>query len=72
MSVFNSIASWYMVKRIHQIELFRKYPHEVQGEWFLKLIKSGRETEFGKKFNFDKIETQEQFRNEVPLQSYET
>jgi hypothetical protein len=61
-----------MVKRIHQIDLFRKYPHEVQQEWFLKLIESGRETEFGKKFGFENIQNSEQFRREVPVQSYET
>lgn len=72
MPLLNSIASWYMTKRIHQIELFRKYPHEVQEEWFQKIIESGRETEFGKKYGFDEIKNVEQFRREVPLQSYET
>jgi hypothetical protein len=61
-----------MTKRIHQIDLFRKYPLEVQDEWFQKLILSGRETEFGKKFGFDEIKDAEQFRREVPLQSYES
>jgi hypothetical protein len=61
-----------MVKRIHQIDLFRKYPHEVQGEWFQKLIESGRETEFGRKYGFDDITNIEQFRRNVPLQSYDS
>ncbi len=61
-----------MTKRIHQIDLFRKYPHEVQGETFEKLIASGKQTEFGKKFGFDEIKNIEQFRREVPIQSYET
>ena len=61
-----------MVKRLHQIELFRKYPHEVQNEWFGKLIGSGRETEFGKNYGFDGITNPEQFRREVPLQSYDS
>ena len=30
MALFNSIMSWVMKKRIHQIELFMKYPLEVQ------------------------------------------
>lgn len=72
MALLNSIASWLMVKRLHQIELFMKHPHEVQEEGFEKLILSGRETEFGNKFGFDRIENIEQFRREVPLQNYDT
>jgi hypothetical protein len=30
--IINSIASWVLKQRIHQIELFLKYPHEVQDE----------------------------------------
>lgn len=72
MALLNSIASWLMVKRLHQIELFMKHPHEVQAECFEKLIESGRQTEFGQKYNFDEIRNTEQFRREVPLQSYES
>lgn len=61
-----------MVKRIHQIELFMKYPHEVQQEWFLKLIESGRETEFGTKHGFDSIVTPEDFKNKISVQNYDS
>jgi hypothetical protein len=33
MAILNSIAYWIMKKRMHQIELFMKYPHDVQDEW---------------------------------------
>lgn len=36
--LFNSIASWFLKKRIHQIELFLKYPVEVQQEVLMDLI----------------------------------
>jgi len=39
--------SWVMRKRMHQIDLFRKYPHEVQEEWLQKLIDNGEKTNFG-------------------------
>ena len=39
--------SWVMRKRMHQIDLFRKYPHEVQEEWLQKLINNGKKTEIG-------------------------
>ena len=34
----NSVASWFLKKRFHQIELFLKYPNEVQNELLLQLI----------------------------------
>ena len=56
-----------MTKRIHQIELFMKYPHEVQNEWFRKLIASAKDTEWGKKYSYGSLETQEAFSKRVPL-----
>jgi hypothetical protein len=72
MAILNSIASWLMVKRMHQIELFMKHPHEVQEEWFNQLITSGRETEFGKSYGFEYITNTEQFRKNIPVQSYDS
>jgi hypothetical protein len=48
----NSIASWFLKKRIHQMELFIKYPHEVQQELLKNLIAKARHTEIGKKYDF--------------------
>jgi hypothetical protein len=72
MSLINSIASWLMKKRMHQIELFVKYPHEVQNEWKQRLIRDAENTEFGRKFNFKHIHNYEQFKREIPLQDYES
>ena len=69
---FNSIFGWLMKKRIHQIDLFRKYPVEVQKEWMERLIVKGRLTKFGEKYNFNDIETYEDFKNKVPLNDYNT
>ncbi|MEJ2006509.1 MAG: GH3 auxin-responsive promoter family protein [Cyclobacteriaceae bacterium] len=44
MGLINSILTWVMKKRIHDIELFMKYPLEVQDELFLKLIARGKDT----------------------------
>ena len=60
-----------MKKRIHQIGLFMKYPHDVQEELFKRLIKEASATEFGKKYGFSDIETVDQFRNRVPVSTYE-
>src|SRR5690554_2551241 len=68
---FNAIFGWIIKKRIHQIELFRKHPVEVQKEWFERLILNGRRTEFGQKYNFGDIENYEDFQRNVPLQDYD-
>jgi len=70
MPIFNSVISWFIKKRIHQIELFMKYPHDVQGEWFRKLITSARDTEWGRKYDYRSIRTFDQFRERVPLSEY--
>jgi len=72
MALINTFVSWLMKKRIHQIELFMKYPHEVQLEWFKKLLIHARNTEFGRQHDFKSILTPDQFRNRVPLNDYET
>lgn len=67
---FNSIFSWIIKKRIHQIELFKQYPIEVQTDVFHLLLEKGKETEFGKKYSFDKIKNSEDFKKHVPLSEY--
>ena len=71
MGLINSILTWVMQKRIHQIELFIKYPHEVQEELFKKLVQTARQTEFGMRYDFASIHTYEQFRERVPIHTYE-
>jgi hypothetical protein len=71
MGFINSILTWVMKKRIHQIELFMKYPHDVQDELFKRLILEASATEFGKKYGFSDIETPAQYRERVPVFTYE-
>ena len=59
--------SWVMRKRMHQIDLFRKYPHEVQEEWLQKLIDNGKNTDFGKQYDFENIQNYEQFKTKYQL-----
>ncbi len=71
MQILNSILTWVMKKRIHQMELFMKYPHEVQDEVLKKLIVTARDTEFGQKYGFESILSYEDFRNRIPIHTYE-
>ncbi len=67
----NTIFSWLIKKRIHQIELFIKFPFEVQWEVFHELIQHGSKTEFGKKHSFNGLSSYKEFTKAVPLQTYE-
>ncbi len=67
----NSIASWFLKKRFHQIELFLKYPNEVQNELLLTLIDFAKDTEIGKKYDFASIKSYSDFANRVPITNYE-
>src|SRR5690242_13835029 len=71
MGLINSILTWVMKKRIHQIDLFIKYPHDVQDELLKKLLLTARGTEFGKQYDFSSIDQYEQFRERVPVSTYE-
>lgn len=71
MQILNSILTWVMKKRIHQIELFKKYPHDVQDELLKRLIQTARYTEFGQRYAFDDMVNYEDFRRRIPVSSYE-
>ena len=70
MAILNSLISWRLKKRFHQIELFLKYPHEVQRECFNSLLLKAKDTEWGKRYRFNEIVSYEEYKNRVPLQDY--
>jgi hypothetical protein len=71
MALINSVLYWLIKKRIHQIDLFIKYPHDVQAEWFRKLVTTAKDTEWGKEYDYESITTVGQFRERVPISTYE-
>ncbi len=71
-TIVNSIISWFLKKRKHQMELFLKYPIEVQEELLKDLLRNAKHTELGKKYKFKKIKTYPDFCKRVPLQQYES
>ena len=72
MPILSSIVNWVNTKRLHQIDLFRKYPSDVQREELMKLLREAGDTWIGKKYGFSEINTIEKFRDRVPLSSYES
>jgi hypothetical protein len=71
MPIINSIFNWINVKRIYNIDLFKKYPFNVQQENFSKLISRAKETEWGVKYGYSENLSIKEFQEKVPLQTYE-
>ena len=69
--IFNSVASFFLKRRISQIELFKDYPIEVQQEVLRKLVVYSIDTEIGKKNDFKTIASYDDFKKRVPIVSYE-
>ena len=69
--IFNSVASFFLKRRISQIELFKDYPIEVQQEVLRKLVVYSIDTEIGKKFEFKTIRHYKDFKERVPIVTYE-
>ncbi len=67
----NSIASWVFKMRIQQIELFLKYPHEVQNELLIGLTQKAKHTEFGQLHGFKEMSSYSRFSDNVPISTYE-
>lgn len=54
------------------MELFMKYPQEVQTELLADLLQKAQNTETGLRYDFKNIKGYSEFRNTVPLSTYET
>jgi hypothetical protein len=68
----NSIISWFLKKRKHQMELFIKYPNDVQEELLVRLLQFAKSTEFGNEHDFSSIKCYQDFAEKVPIQQYES
>ena len=53
------------------MELFLKYPHEVQEELLFSLMKSAEATQIGKKYDFTSIKNYTTFSERIPIATYE-
>lgn len=71
MPIIPSIINWLNVKRINQIELFKKYPFETQQETLYKLLAKAATTEWGEKFDYSSITSIKEYQARFPVQTYE-
>ncbi|MBN2863914.1 MAG: GH3 auxin-responsive promoter family protein [Bacteroidales bacterium] len=57
--------------RLKQIELFKKYPVEIQQKSFYDLIQKAKSTEWGRNYGYSSISSVREYQSRVPLQTYE-
>jgi hypothetical protein len=71
MAIIPSIINWLNIKRISQIELFKKYPFETQQETLYQLLGKAATTEWGRKYDYSSIASIREFQSRFPVQTYE-
>ncbi len=71
MAFINSLVTWFNTKRLSQIDFFKTNPIDVQKETFLYLLAQAKDTEWGKKYDFKSIKTFHDFKERLPILSYE-
>ncbi|HHG86399.1 MAG TPA: hypothetical protein ENJ82_16730, partial [Bacteroidetes bacterium] len=71
MSLINSLASWYLKKRVLQIEMFIDHPDNTQMEVFNRLTQTASNTDWGKQYGYSEMDSIRQYQEQVPISSYE-
>lgn len=69
--LINKIVSGFIKMRYQEIDYARSHAQQVQEKWFDYLVRKAEQTEFGKRYNFEKIQTIDQFKASVPISNYE-
>ncbi len=71
MSLISAIFSSFYSRRLKEIDRFEQYPAEIQQKTFLHLVRTASNTEWGKKYEFSSISSVKDFRERLPLQTYD-
>ena len=72
MSLRSILLRAYFSQRERAIDTFRRHPVETQARMFRQLLRRGRCTEFGWRYNLGRIRTPEQFASMVETFDYDT
>lgn len=68
----NSLFRRYLNFRMRHIRRYMAHPHEVQQEWFDRLMLAAKDTEWGRQYDFKSIKSHRQYANRIPVQDYES
>ncbi|MCB9231563.1 MAG: GH3 auxin-responsive promoter family protein [Bacteroidia bacterium] len=71
MALVNAIATRILRRRFTRIQQFMDQPDEIQAQVFRMLLDRGTRTKFGQDHHFRDIQNVREFRERVPLRTYE-
>jgi hypothetical protein len=71
MKLVNDMVVWFLKRRIDRIEHFKANPIEVQQTVFSELLETARYTQWGAEYNYGQIKTIKEYREQVPVSTYE-
>ena len=69
--IINNLLKWNLNSRIDRVDFFRKNPVEVQEKVLSELLEIASDTEWGKRYGFESIRNYSDFKNRIPLHTYE-
>ncbi|MDH6251545.1 hypothetical protein M2347_001272 [Chryseobacterium sp. H1D6B] len=70
-ALFNTVVNWFIRQRIDQIQNFMNHPVETQKGILFSQLFHAEDTEYGRKHGFNSISSYQDFKNKVPIVSYE-
>lgn len=65
------LISKLFIPRLKQIDLYDEHAGEIQARVLKRLIADAAQTEWGRKYDYSTIKSYEDFKNRVPVQTYE-
>ena len=71
MPLINSLISWVNLKRLNQIDDFKKNPFYYQEDCFNYLIRKADKTIYGMQYDYKSIRSIETFQDRVPITRYD-
>ena len=71
MSLLTNSVRFFFRQRLKQLDSTYLHPEAAQEKVFANLLMSGKQTAFGKQYNFQQIQSIPQFQQQVPIQEYE-
>ena len=69
--IINNLLKWNLNSRIDRVDFFRNNPIEVQEEVIANLLEMASDTEWGLKYDFKSIKNYQEFKNRIPVHTYE-
>jgi hypothetical protein len=71
MNPISTVITWWLKRRMSEIDHIRNNPVETQALLWQKLMDTAKDTEWGRQYQYHKITSIREFQEQVPTSSYE-